>query len=53
MKQAPVYGLAMDLAFEREKFFAGDKVLAKYGATFSIGIVLEVMGAGKDCALEL
>ena len=49
MKQASVYGLADNLAFEREKFFAGDKVLAKYGPTFSIGIVLEVMGAGNDC----
>jgi hypothetical protein len=35
---------------ERERFFAGEKVVAKFGPTgaFSIAIVLEVMGEGND-----
>ena len=33
---------------ERERYFAGEKVLAKYGPTFSIAIVLEVMGQGNN-----
>lgn len=42
--------LAFGKMRERERFFAGEKVVAKLGPTgaFSIAVVLEVMGEGKN-----